>query len=93
MGKTGELDDLSVPAQATFFKWREGMCVKPALRSKQRPYWYHKAEILCVLGVNIGESVAEQMPELRAVKCHGQYLIKREASLAQGSLLGILRPA
>jgi len=100
MGKSRDIDELSVQAQVTFLKWKDGIDVKgmmiPASERKsprRRTFYRHRAEIQAVLGVNIHKTVAQQMAVLQDVKYHGEYLIKRDAPTAQGFLPGVLRPA
>jgi hypothetical protein len=95
--RSKDLDELSLQAQATFLKWKEGIAVKAIMipsgrASKQRrTYFRHKAEILEVLGVNISKTVQEELGALEKVKYHGEYLIKRDSSAPQGFLSGLFQ--
>ena len=89
-----EIENLSSQAQATFLKWKDGVAVRDSMWPKQkRTFQRHKKEILEVLGVDINETVREQMAALERVRYHGDYLLKRDQSVGQGFLPGLLRPA
>ena len=93
MGRVPDIADLTWQAQGTFLKWKDGIAVKAIMMPKQRrSFFRHKAEILEVLGVNISKTVREEMGALENIKYHGEYLVRRDVSVAQGFLPGVLRP-
>lgn len=89
MGKNRDIEELTTQAQAAFLKWKDGIALKAIMipgnvhrrPGQERSFYRYKAEILEVLGVDIANTVREQMGELASVKYHGEYLLRRDSPL------------